>query len=231
MNSIAVIPARGGSKRIPRKNVKNFLGKPIIGYAIQNAIDSNLFSEVYVSTDDEEIKDISESFGARCDWLRSDRLSDDFATTSDVIYDTICKLSENHFEYLCCIYPATPLLKINHIRSGFDLIVSNEWDFVFAATPVHENYFRSFIEQESKGLRMLFPEFEKERTQDLPIGYVDAGQFYWGKREAWESAKPIFSQHSTIVKGKANEFVDIDTIDDWERAESMFKERAANTNE
>ena len=224
MRSIAVIPARGGSKRIPRKNIKFFFGKPIIGYAIQTAIESDLFFEIIVSTDDEEIGKIAESFGAKCSWYRSKKLSNDITPTVNVIQDAVQRLQAENFDFVCCIYPATPLLQSEHLKSGFELIKTGKWDYVLAAKSIESDLSRSFTKDQDGRLQQLFPENEMSRTQDLSALYIDAGQFYWGKRSSWKQANPIFSSNSTIVTLNSQQIIDINTQDDWNTAEQMFRD-------
>jgi pseudaminic acid cytidylyltransferase len=171
--NIAVIPARGGSKRIPRKNIKGFHGKPMISYAIKVAQDCQIFDRIIVSTDDEEIAAISESFGASVPWKRAPRLADDFATTLDVMQDAATRLSGEvaASAKICCIYPATPLLQARYIQAGALFLQDNAWDYVISAVRNVSPIQRSFFLNESDGVSLNFPEFEMTRTQDLPITY------------------------------------------------------------
>lgn len=222
--NIAVIPARGGSKRIPRKNIKLFRGVPIIAYAIKAAEESGIFDEILVSTDDEEIAEVASTFGAKVPWLRSSELSSDYVTTSEVMQDLVSKLKKEltNLENVCCIYPATPLLKPKYLLEGLQILQEAEWNYVFSALKIIEAPQRFFTISPTHGVEMLFPEFELTRTQDLQITYCDAGQFYWGKKTSWESGQPIFSNKSTILELPKDFAVDIDTIDDWEHAERLF---------
>jgi len=230
VKSVAIIPARGGSKRIPHKNIKEFYGKPIIAYTIERALKSGLFVDVIVSTDDSQIASIAKKFGATCTSLRSPELSDDYSSTVSVIQSEIWKLSSdlNKVENICCMYPATPLLQGHYIAEGFDIIKENHWDYVFAAVKSSVPFLRNFKLSEKRGVAMFFPQFEESRSQDLPISFQDAGQFYWGKRDAWASAKPIFSSKSTIVELPGDTVIDIDTFDDWETAKKLFEARGRN---
>ena len=223
--NIAVIPARGGSKRIPRKNIKLFHGLPVIAYAIKAAKESEVFDEVFVSTDDEEIAEIAKSFGAKIPWLRSKDLSGDNVTTIRVIQDAVKKLKTNliGLENLCCIYPATPLLKPSSLSQGLKILDNGDWSYVFSALKASNSPQRYFSLGKSKEVEMLFPEFEATRTQDLATTYLDAGQFYWGKMSAWESGLPIFSSNSTIIELSNESAVDIDTPEDWYEAERLFE--------
>jgi N-acylneuraminate cytidylyltransferase len=222
--NIAVIPARGGSKRIPRKNIKLFNGAPIITYAIKAAQESNIFQEIFVSTDDEEIAEVATSYGASVPWLRSKNLSDDYATTMDVMHDFVNKLRFRltSLENICCIYPATPLLKPKFLHQGLQIIEKAKWNYVFSALKVNSSPQRAFSISSSKGVELLFPEYEETRTQDIQVTYSDAGQFYWGKKTSWESALPIFTKKSTILELPREFALDIDTMSDWEHAERLF---------
>ena len=222
---IAIIPARGGSKRIPRKNLKLFHGLPIIAYTIETLIESDIFAEVIVSTDDEEIAEVSRSFGAKVPWLRSKDLADDYTTTSRVIQDAVQKLktSWGSLESICCVYPTTPFLKSDCIVEGYKTMVKGDWDYVFSGMKVNANPQRFFSLEKSKQVELLFPQYELARTQDLLPVYCDAGQFYWGTRMAWESGLPIFSSKSTILELPSESVIDIDTEDDWHAAERLFE--------
>jgi len=221
--NIAVIPARGGSKRIPRKNIKEFNGKPAISYAIKAAFESQVFSEVIVSTDDEEIAEYSRSQGAKIPWLRSEELSNDFATTSQVMQDAVLKLDSEDLENVCCIYPVTPLLRPKYISEGLRVLKNLDWSYVFSAVKNDSNPQRFFTLNSSNSVSMLLPEFALTRTQDLQQTFYDAGQFYWGKKSAWVSEEPIFSNRSTIIQIPGDFAVDIDTIEDWELALERYR--------
>lgn len=222
--NIAVIPARGGSKRIPRKNIKLFHGVPIIAYAINAARQSKIFDEVYVSTDDEEIAEIAASFGATIPWMRPKDLSGDFVTTVSVMQDAVKKLKTIliNVENVCCIYPATPLLQPSFLSEGLKVLENGDWDYVFSGLKVNPTPLRFFSLGTSNRVEMLFPKYEVTRTQDLVDFYHDAGQFYWGRTNSWESGLPIFSSKSTIVEMPSESAVDIDTPEDWHYAENLF---------
>ena len=222
--NIAVIPARGGSKRIPRKNIKLFHGVPVIAYAIKTAKESGVFSEIFVSTDDEEIAEVAESFGATIPWMRPKELSDDHATTVSVMKDAVNKLksSLNELEYVCCIYPATPLLQPSFISQGLQILKVGDWDYVLSAARAETPPERFFSLDSANGVEMHFPEHKAVRTQDFLPSYHDAGQFYFGKSSSWESGLPIFSSKSTIIEIPRELSVDVDTLDDWHYAEHLF---------
>jgi N-acylneuraminate cytidylyltransferase len=224
--NIAVIPARGGSKRIPRKNIKEFNGKPAISYAIKAALESQVFSEVIVSTDDEEIAEYSRSQGAKIPWLRSEQLSNDFATTSQVMQDAVQNLESDNFDNVCCIYPVTPLLRPKYISEGLRVLNDGNWDYVFSAIKNDSNPQRFFTLNSSNSVSMLFPEFELTRTQDLQQTFCDAGQFYWGKKSAWLDKRPIFDSLSTIIEMSKEDAVDIDTFSHWKLAEYLYSARS-----
>jgi N-acylneuraminate cytidylyltransferase len=222
--NIAVIPARGGSKRIPRKNIKLFHGLPVIAYAIKAAKESEVFDEVFVSTDDEEIAEVAENFGATIPWLRSKELSDDYATTVRVLQDAVNKLKTNliDLQNICCIYPATPLLNPVFLSNGLKVLKDGDWDYVFSGLKSKTPPQRLFTLGIFKSVEMLLPELEETRTQDLENYYSDAGQFYWGRKSSWESGLPIFSSKSTILEVPSESAVDIDTPEDWHQAERLF---------
>jgi len=221
---VAVIPARGGSKRIPRKNVRNFHGKPMISYAIKVAQDSNLFDQIIVSTDDKEIADISQGLGAKVPWMRSSELSDDMATTLDVMQDAVIHLGRTleSEAKICCIYPATPLLQTQYLREGSLKMDEGDWDYVLAAVRNEAPIQRSFVLGGEARVQSLFPEFEMTRTQDLPTTFHDAGQFYWGSLNAWMNKLSIFASGTTIVEIPSHMTVDIDNENDWLYAEKLY---------
>jgi len=223
--NIAIIPARGGSKRIPKKNIKSFFGKPIISYSIDTAIKSGLFEKVIVSTDDPEISEIANEYGAQTPFIRPKNLSDDFSGTHEVIGHAVQYLEslKINMNYICCIYPTAPLIRVSDLIQGYKLISSNCWDSVIAATNYSYPIYRSFEYLESGGLRMLFPDHYTSRSQDLEEVYHDAGQFYWGRAKAFIDGDPIFSQRSCAVLLPRSRVQDIDTLEDWRTAEILFK--------
>ena len=223
--NIAIIPARGGSKRIPRKNIKLFHGLPVIAYAIKAALESGVFDEIFVSTDDEEIAQVAISFGARIPWIRPKDLSDDHATTLSVIQHAVKKLELDlkALENVCCIYPATPLLKSSFLVEGLKILQTSDWDYVVSAVRVETPPERFFSLGGAKEIQMHFPEYEEKRTQDFSTTYQDAGQFYWGKKFSWGSGMPVFSSTSTIIEIPREFSIDVDTLDDWRLAERLFE--------
>ena len=187
-NNIAIIPARGGSKRIPKKNIKDFLGKPIIAYSIEMAISCKLFNKVIVSTDDQEIKDVAIKYGAEVPFIRPKEIADDFTGTHEVIKHAVKWLEDNSekMDYVCCIYPTAPLIEKDDLIKGFEIIQTGKWTSVLAATNFSYPIFRSFEILPDGGLKMIFPEHYSSRSQDLPEVYHDAGLFYWAKPEIWK---------------------------------------------
>jgi pseudaminic acid cytidylyltransferase len=224
MNNIAIIPARGGSKRIPRKNIKDFLGKPIIAYSIESAIKSELFSEIMVSTDDEEIAEVAIKYGAKVPFFRSKKNSDDYSTTLDVIKEVLnyylYKLNFD-FEQGCCIYPTAPLMKIEHLKSGYNELMSNNFSSVFPAVEFSYPIWRGLTINEDGTSSMIWPQYLNDRSQDLPKVYHDAGQWYWFKIK--ELSESLILGKSSIIKLKGTEVQDIDSLSDWELAEFKYK--------
>ena len=222
---LAVIPARGGSKRIPRKNVKLFHGKPMIAWSIEVAKKSGCFDQILVSTDDSEIAEIAISYGADAPFIRPAELSDDFTGTQPVISHAIewkIKNGEKPSE-VCCIYATAPFLSANDLVRGHLLLNQEDCDYSFSATSYAFPIQRSFRVTSSKRVEMFFPEYFESRSQDLEDAYHDAGQFYWGKVDAWAKDEPIFSLKASPVILPRHLVQDIDTPNDWLRAELMFK--------
>ena len=220
---VAIIPARGGSTRIPRKNIRNFAGKPIIAHSICCALQSGLFERVIVSTDDEEIAQIAREFGAEVPFLRPSELSDDHTGTTEVVAHSVDYLNRQGAgpSAVCCIYATAPFIQPEDLKQGLTILESGDWQYVFSATNFSFPIFRSFQENVGGGLKMLFPEHFNTRSQDLPEVYCDAGQFYWGRPQSWIDNIRIFDSNSTIVHIPRWRVQDIDTEEDWVRAESM----------
>lgn len=225
MKAIAIIPARGGSKRVPRKNIRSFDGIPMIAWSIKAAIGSDCFEKVIVSTDDNEIAEIARSYGARIPFKRPENLSDDFSTTSQVTKHAIAfeKSEGREYDYACCIYPTAPFLKRANLQKGFELIQSKPYDYVFAATSFAFPIQRGFTFNTNDGLEMLFSDHSKTRSQDLNEIYHDAGQFYYGPTRAWLDNLEIFSKNSFPIILPRTEVIDIDTEEDFKEAEIKFK--------
>jgi N-acylneuraminate cytidylyltransferase len=220
---IAVIPARGGSKRVPRKNIRPFRGKPMIAWSIEAAIATHVFEHVVVSTDDEEIATVARNWGAEVPFQRPAELSNDHADTTKVIahatrwaLDAGWKVSA-----VCCIYATAPFVNVEDVKHGLDILDAGEWAYAFSATDFCAPIFRSFKQNSSGGVEMFFPEHFSTRSQDLPKALHDAAQFYWGRPAAWLSGKRIFDRHSFPVIIPRWRVQDIDTEQDWARAEIM----------
>jgi len=220
---IAVIPARGGSKRIPRKNIKEFCGKPMIAWSIEVAKSSGLFDHVIVSTDDAEIAELAKHWGAEVPFVRPAELSNDYAATTEVIAHATQWALDHGFEMeaVCCIYATAPFVQTDDLKRGFDALKSGDWAYVFTVTEFAAPIFRSFKQTSDGGIEMFFPEHFSTRSQDLPTALHDAGQFYWGKPTAWIEGKSIFDRHSRPVLIPRWRVQDIDTLEDWERAEIL----------
>lgn len=222
---VAVIPARGGSKRIPRKNVREFAGKPMIAHSINCALQSGLFERVIVSTDDEEISLIAHDCGAELPFCRPRELSGDHTGTTEVIAHAVNWLNSQgaNPSAVCCIYATAPFIRQEDIARGLAILESGDWQYVFSATTFAFPVFRSFqINTEGK-LKMFFPEYFKTRSQDLPEALHDAGQFYWGRPQAWLGNVRIFDKASTVVTIPRWRVQDIDTLEDWDRAQIMWQ--------
>jgi N-acylneuraminate cytidylyltransferase len=220
---IAVIPARGGSKRIPRKNIKNFCGKPMIAWSIEAAKTSGLFDRIIVSTDDEEIAEVAKQWGAEVPFMRPDELSNDYAGTTAVIaHATQWALDQGiDVDAVCCIYATAPFVQMADLKRGWEALESDDWAYAFTVTDFAAPIFRSFKQTAEGGIEMFFPEHFSTRSQDLPTALHDAGQFYWGRPSAWIEGKRIFDLHSIPVLIPRWRVQDIDTQEDWERAEIL----------
>ena len=220
--NVAIIPARGGSKRIPRKNIKNFGGLPMIAYAIKAALNSKLFDKVVVSTDDQEIAEISRQYGALTPFIRPSKLSDDYTPTVPVIAHAIgaCQSLGWDIQYVCCIYAAVPFIQADDLVSSFVLLKNSNVDYSFPVAEFPAAIQRSLKLDEQGRTQPFFPEHELTRTQDLEVAYYDAGQFYWGTSRAWLTNNRI--HHNGVgLPLPSWRVVDIDTESDWERAEIL----------
>lgn len=221
--AVAVIPARGGSKRIPRKNIRNFCGKPMIAYSIEAAKSSGCFDDIIVSTDDQEIADIAIQYGASVPYLRPKDLSDDYATTIDVMSHTAKQLDDN-VQFVCCIYATAPLLLSEDLRSACESLISGkDIDYVFSITDFAFPIQRALKLDEKNQVSMFDAQYISIRSQDLIEAFHDAGQFYWGRKDAWNQKKAIFSEYAVGFKLPRYRVQDIDTSDDWVMAELLYK--------
>ncbi|WP_130901809.1 pseudaminic acid cytidylyltransferase [Pseudomonas sp. Sample_23] len=221
MSCVAIIPARGGSKRIPRKNLKPFDGVPMIVRSIRTALESGLFGAVVVSTDDEEIADVARANGAEVPFMRPADLADDFTGTAAVIVHALQRLPV--FDYACCVYATAPLLQARYLRQGLDLLKQHPHkSFAFSVCGFGFPVQRALTLDEEGALTSLYPEFRTTRSQDLPEAFQDAGQFYWGRSEAWLRGETLFSPASLPVILPRHLVQDIDTPEDWKRAEYLY---------
>jgi len=226
-NAIVIIPARGGSKRIPKKNIKDFFGKPLIAYSIEVALSSNLFEKVIVTTDDEAIAKIAKEYGAEVPFIRPAELSDDFTGTQEVINHTIDFLEAQgeNYEYICTIYATAPLLQKEYLVQGYEKLKESDAVNSFSATSMPFPIQRTFKLDTNGRCKMFTPEHYMTRSQDLEEAYQDAGQFYFENRKlAKESTnKVVFSEISIPILLPRHLVQDIDTLEDWERAEFMYQ--------
>jgi len=223
--AIAVIPARGGSKRIPRKNVRDFCGKPMIAWSIGAALESGLFERVIVSTDDPEIREIAIAHGAEIPFDRPEELANDHAGTLPVIRHAVQWLRDSHSPVVnvCCIYATAPFLNAGVLQKAYHLLQSDtDIEFAFTAAPFDFPIFRAIRLDDTQNVSMFWPEHETTRSQDLPAAYHDAGQCYWGTAEAWLTRDLIFSSHCRAVVLPPHLVQDIDTPEDWLQAELKF---------
>jgi pseudaminic acid cytidylyltransferase len=222
--NIAVIPARGGSKRIPRKNILPFGGKPMLAYAIAAARESGLFEHVVVSTDDDEIADVAMQHGATVPFRRPKELADDQTVTVPVIgHAAQWFLDQGHEPAaVCCIYPCVPLLRAQDLRGAHALFLQRQAEYVYPVVAFHSSPWRAMTKPEGGPMAFVYPEHELTRTQDLPKCFFDAGQFYWGRTSAWTSGLRMHSNgHGYEIEGYR--VVDIDTPEDWIRAELIAR--------
>lgn len=221
---IAVIPARGGSKRIPRKNIKEFCGRPMISWAIKAAEDSRLFDHIIVSTDDEEIAQIARDSGAETPFKRPVDLADDLTPTVPVVAHAVesCVGLGWDVNFACCIYPCAPSLQAGDLLAAYELGVAHNADFVYPVAEYAHPIQRAMRRLPDGGMQFYSPQFELTRTQDLEKSYHDAGQFYWGKSTAWLAKKKMHTAGLGMPIPNWR-VVDIDTEDDWMRAELLFK--------
>ncbi|MDB6443497.1 Cytidylyltransferase [Pseudomonas sp. NFACC32-1] len=222
---LAVIPARGGSKRIPRKNIKMFCGKPMIAWSIKAALDSGCFDKVIVSTDDEEIAGIARTYGADTPFMRPAELSDDYTGTIPVMQHAIKQLQAEGADahQVCCLYATAPFVTAEDLRKGLAILEQTRSQYAFSVTSYAFPIQRAVRLTESGRVEMFNAEYFNTRSQDLEESYHDAGQFYWGLANAWLTGKMIFTPESTAVLLPRYRVQDIDTPEDWIRAEWMYK--------
>lgn len=223
MSCIAIIPARGGSKRIPRKNIKDFCGKPILAYSVEAALNSNLFDEVMVSTDDNEIAEIAKQYRASVPFLRSAETSNDFAILKDVLNEVLAKYNElgKNFDEVCCILPTAPLVETDDIVKSHEILESEKCVSVIPVVKYSYTIFRS-LKIENGKLAMNWPDNYSKRSQDLPDAYHDAGLFYWYDKKYFEEKIAGFGENACPYVLDEEKVQDIDTLDDWKIAEMKY---------
>lgn len=225
MKTIAIIPARGGSKRILRKNMKDFLGKPIIAYSIEAALNAGIFEEVMVSTDDEEIATISRIYGASVPFLRSDRTSNDFATTADVIEEVLdkYKVAGKEFDAVACIYATAPFVNAARLTEADEVLKKGDFDSVFSVVAYSYPVQRSLVINADDRIEMKWPQYKSARSQDLELFYHDAGQFYFSMVKNFQNAHGFWGMNTSPIILSELEVQDLDTMTDWELAEMKYR--------
>ena len=221
-DSIAIIPARKGSKRIPGKNIKLFYGKPIIYYAIKKAEESGLFSKILVTTDSKKIANISKKFGASVEFIRPKYLSNDKADTIDVVSHAVNFLKKKNFfyKYVCCIYPATPLINLKKFKICYKILNSDKFNYVFPVSKYHKTN-NTYLLLNKK--RTVKENIDKEKKTFSSLFYNDTGQYYWGKFNSWLNKKKLFTPKSRVIFFSKNEFVDVNTPEDWIDLKNLYK--------
>lgn len=225
MAKIAIIPARGGSKRIPRKNIKEFYGKPIIAYSIEAALNSNMFDEVMVSTDDEEIASIAKKYGASLPFMRSEATSHDMAMTAPVLEEVLSEYKKigKEFDYLCCIYSTAPFITSEKIKGTFDLLIKENADSAFPMVKYGSPPIQKSFKMVDGKMYWRWPELADVRSQDIEDSYQDTGQFYWLRASSFLEQKTMYMKHMSGYIIPTIEHCDIDNPEDWETAEMLYK--------
>ncbi|CCK75580.1 NeuA protein/acylneuraminate cytidylyltransferase [Oleispira antarctica RB-8] len=231
MNNICIIPARGGSKRIPGKNIKDFLGKPIIAYSILAAKESGLFSEIMVSTDCDDIANISREYGATVPFMRSDKNSDDFATTADVLREVLLEYMAkgSEFKHACCLYPAAPLVTSEKLIESYEVLNIKKFDSLFPVIEYSSSIYRSFKLDDDR-VEMNWPEYADVRTQDLNKSYYDSGQFYWFDTREFILTGDVINNNCGGFPISEIDSQDIDNETDWLLAEMKYNLKVSKKN-
>ena len=224
MKSLAIITARGGSKRIPRKNIKEFCSKPIIAYSIKAAIDSGVFDEVMISTEDEEIARISERYGAKIPFFRSEKTASDYATTTDVLMEVLDEYEKRgmHYDMACCIYPTAPFITADRLKEAVEMLRESEADTLIPVVGFSYPPQRALVIEDGR-LVFKYPEYLVARSQDLEKHYHDAGQFYVFKTKAFKETGNLMKGNIIPMVLDEMEVQDIDTQQDWELAQVKYK--------
>jgi pseudaminic acid cytidylyltransferase len=223
-DAVCIIPARGGSKRIPKKNIKDFFGKPLIAYSIEVALKSELFDKVIVSTDDEMIASVAKEYGAEVPFIRPNELSDDYTGTGAVVSHAIAWLRENGFEYdfVCTIYATAPLLQVKYLKEGYERLKNSDAHMAFSTTSMPFPIQRTFKITQDGRCQMFTPDHFASRSQDLEEAYQDAGQFYWTNQNN-KATDIAFGKSSIPIVLPRHLVQDIDTLEDWDRAKQLYK--------
>jgi pseudaminic acid cytidylyltransferase len=221
-DSIAIIPARKGSKRIPGKNIKLFYGKPIIYYAIKKAEESHLFSKILVTTDSKKIANISKKFGASVEFIRPKYLSNDKVGTIEVVSHAVNYLKRKRlfFKYVCCIYPAAPLINLKKFKICYKILSSNKFNYVFPVSKYHKTNNTYLLLNKNRTVKK---KLEKEKRNSSSLFYNDTGQYYWGKFNSWLNKKKLFTSKSRVISLLKNDFVDVNTPEDWIDLKNIYK--------
>jgi N-acylneuraminate cytidylyltransferase len=221
MKNLCIIPARGGSKRISHKNVRLFMGKPIVAYSIENAIATNLFDEVMVSTDDEEIIEVAKKYGASVPFVRTQKTANDYAILADVLQEVLAMYAKRaqHFDNMCCLLATCPLVKPEHIIEAYQKLISSEFVSVYPVVQFSYPILRSLKMDADGSVSMNWPEHYRTRSQDLPPAYHDSGTFYWHKIDDWLSGK----RKGGGIIIEEDRVQDIDTEQDWKLAEMKYQ--------
>lgn len=220
MNNLAIIPARGGSKRIPRKNIRPFAGRPILAYSIEAALQSGLFSEVMVSTDDAEIAETALRYGATVPFMRSPENANDFAPTLAVIQEVLQQYEPRRFDLGCCIYATAPLIQPAQLKDGLQLLQQNDYDVVFPVVAFSYPIWRALNRNPDGKTKMQWPEYQMSRSQDLSPLYHDAGQWYWFNPQRLSTG--LFTPNTGTIVLSEDQVQDIDTPTDWRLAEMKY---------
>jgi len=222
MKNIAIIPARSGSKRIPGKNIKNLLGEPVLGITLKTLVKANIFDDIIISSDSQEILDIAEKYGASKLFMRHPRLADAFTSTHDVIKDVIIHNNITSGK-VCCVYPTAALLTPTDLIESNQFLTKSSFDYVAAAYEPNSSAYRMFSLDSNGNMKMLFPEYASFRSQDLPGTYADAGMFYWGQINSWLNNPEILGKNSGVYVIDTQRVVDVNTISDWSILEEKYK--------
>ena len=222
---MAVIPARGGSKRIPKKNIRPFCGVPLLTRTIELLRATKLFQRIIVSTDDDEIAAVGKQAGAEVPFRRPDDLSGDHVTTIAVVEHAVRAMTDARFqaEFVCCVYPGAALATVEDLTAAYSMLRDSSCDYVFPATAFQSSIHRALRMDAAGGVAMYWPQHELTASQELEPAYHDAGQFYWGRREAWLERRSIYAANSRMLLIPHYRVQDIDTLDDWTRAEMIYE--------